>query len=66
MGLIFLHALWDLETVLLVTDSNAAILSGSEIAFRSPLLVWVSTLVLFMVPAYVWLTYPRVKARLGG
>lgn len=66
VGLIFLHALWDLETVLLVTDSNAAILSGSEIAFRSPLLVWVSTLVLFMVPAYVWLIYPRVKARLGG
>ncbi len=61
VGLIILHALWDLETVLLVADSNAAILSGSEIAFRSPLLVWVGTLVLFLVPVYLWKVYPRVK-----
>ena len=66
VGLIFLHALWDLETVLLVADSNAAILSGGEMAFTSPLLVWVGTLVLFLVPVYVWLIYPRLKARLDG
>ena len=60
--MIFLHALWDLETMLLVADSNAAILNGSEMVFKSPLLVWLGTLVLFLVPVYVWKVYPRVKA----
>ena len=62
VGLILLHGLWDLETVLLVADSNAAILSGGEIAFKSPLLVWLGTLVLFLVPVYVWKLHPLVKA----
>src|SRR5512141_1552263 len=30
LGLVVLHALWDLETVLLVADSNAAILGSGK------------------------------------
>jgi membrane protease YdiL (CAAX protease family) len=66
VGLILLHGLWDLETVLLVTDSNAAILSGGVIAFKSDLLVWLGTVVLVLVPVYAWKIYPWVAAKLGG
>lgn len=66
VGLIILHALWDLETVLLVADSNAAILDLETITFRSELLVWLGTLLLVLVPVYVWKLHPWVVARLGG
>jgi membrane protease YdiL (CAAX protease family) len=66
VGLILLHGLWDLETVLLVTDSNAAILSGGVIAFKSELLVWLGTVLLVLVPVYVWKLHPWVAAKLGG
>jgi hypothetical protein len=55
-----------LETVLLVTDSNAAILSGGVIAFKSELLVWLGTVLLVLVPVYVWKLHPWVAAKLGG
>jgi len=64
VGLIILHALWDLETVLLVADSNAAILNLNEITFKSELLIWLGTLLLVLVPVYVWKLHPQVIARL--
>jgi len=65
VGLIILHALWDLETVLLVADSNAAILDLEAFTFRSELLIWLGTLLLVLVPVYVWKLHPWVAARLG-
>ena len=65
VGLIILHGLWDLQTVLLVADSNAAILNAGEITFKSELLVWLGTLLLGMVPVYVWKLHPLVQAKLS-
>ena len=65
IGLIILHGLWDVETVLLVTDSNAALLNAAAMSFKSELLVWSGTLLLILVPLYVGLLYPRLIARMG-
>jgi hypothetical protein len=37
-----------------------------EITFKSPLLVWLGTALLVLVPVYVWKLHQRVVARLGG
>jgi len=61
VGLIALHALWDLETVGLVADSNAAILNPSAISFRYPILVWLGTILLILVPIYLGWIHPRIE-----
>lgn len=59
VGLIFLHGLWDLQTVLLVSDSNAEILDVSEISFANPVGVWLGAAMLYGVPIYLWLLHPQ-------
>lgn len=66
LGLILLHGLWDLQTVLLVSESNAAILDPGEISFKSEPLIWLGTLLLLLVPVYVWKFHSRVQARLAA
>ena len=62
LGLIILHALWDIETVVLVSGSNAEILDEiKNISFTNLALVWIGTLLLFGVPLYVWLLHPRLE-----
>jgi len=65
VGLIILHGLWDLETVLLVADSNAQIFSSLDVQFASPLGVWVGFALLVLTPVYVWKVHPLVVRRLG-
>ena len=58
LGLILLHALWDLETVWLVAGSNAQVLGDlSQITFTSRLLAALGTLLLVLVPLYLWKGY---------
>jgi hypothetical protein len=62
LGLIVFHGLWDLETVWLVSDSNAQTLGNlSRITFTNPALVWLGTLLLFLVPVYLWKIHPLIK-----
>jgi membrane protease YdiL (CAAX protease family) len=58
VGLIVLHGLWDLETVWLVSDSNAAIFSPGAISFRYPALVNLGTVLLLLVPVYLAWIHP--------
>ena len=60
VGLIVVHALWDLETILLVADSNADILASGTLAFRNLAGIYLGTVLLFAVPLYLWLLHPRL------
>ena len=60
VGLIVLHGLWDLQSVLLVAESNAEIIDGLEVTFSNPAMVWLGTALLVLVPVYVWLLHPRL------
>jgi membrane protease YdiL (CAAX protease family) len=60
VGLIILHGLWDLQTVLLVAESNAEIVNSLEVSFSNPALVWLGTVLLVLVPVYVGVIHPRV------
>lgn len=65
VGLIVLHALWDLETLGLVSDSNVAIFNQGIISFRYPVLVWLGTALLLLIPIYLGWVHPRfVRVRL--
>jgi len=67
LGLIVLHALWDLQSALLAPPlgDNAQILAQGRPAFTQPALVGLGTALLVLVPLYLWLVYPRLKGRLG-
>jgi membrane protease YdiL (CAAX protease family) len=58
IGLIGLHALWDLETVWLVSDANTAILNGGVISIRYQSLAGLGTVFLLIVPVYLAWIYP--------
>jgi membrane protease YdiL (CAAX protease family) len=67
VGLIILHALWDLENALLVSDTNAEILSPENIASmhqtitQHQILVLTGTILMLVVPVYLWFVHPRVE-----
>jgi membrane protease YdiL (CAAX protease family) len=63
LGLIVLHGLWDLQAVLLVSDSNAKVLSWGrpEIPHLGWMLVGLGLMV--SVPVYLWVVYPRLRGR---
>ena len=63
IGLIVIHALWDLETTWLVSDSNAELLNPERFSFKYPAMIWVGTILLILVPAYLWKIYPLVQQR---
>lgn len=60
VGLIVLHALWDLETLGLVSDSNVAIFNQGITSFRYPVLVWLGFVLLLLVPVYLMWIHPRI------
>jgi membrane protease YdiL (CAAX protease family) len=61
LGLIVLHALWDLETVWLINDSNTAILDIKNISIASPAVAWMGFVLLLLVPAYLLWGYPHME-----
>jgi membrane protease YdiL (CAAX protease family) len=63
LGLIVIHALWDLETVLLVADSNAEIISPGMFTFKNPTMIWMGTILLILTPIYLWKLYPILERR---
>jgi len=63
LGLIVIHAVWDLETVLLVADSNAEILSPGMFSLRDQTMIWLGTTLLILVPIYLWKIYPVIQRR---
>ena len=64
MGLIVLHALWDLETVLLVADSSDVIMkNASQIVFTYPVLVWLGFAFVLLPPAYLIWIHPYLIRR---
>jgi membrane protease YdiL (CAAX protease family) len=65
LGLIVIHALWDLETSLLVADSNAELLNPERFSFNNPAMIWMGTLLLILVPVYLWKIYPLLHQRRG-
>jgi len=67
LGLIGLHALWDLQSALLVPSlgDSVQILARGRPAFNQPALVGLGTALLVLVPLYLWLVYPRLKGRFG-
>jgi hypothetical protein len=63
LGLIVIHALWDLETVLLVADSNAEILGPGMFLLRTQTMIWLGTILLILTPIYLWKIHPIVQRR---
>lgn len=61
LGLIVLHGLWDLETTLLVADSNTEILSPGKFSFANPAVIWLGTVLLILAPVYLWKIHPLVE-----
>jgi membrane protease YdiL (CAAX protease family) len=61
VGLIVLHALWDLESILLVAGDNSTLFSQGYPSVTSPGLLWLGTALLVLTPLYVWLIHPKVK-----
>ena len=61
LGLIVLHGLWDLETVLLVADSNAAIFDAGSITFTHQGWILLGMALLLLVPAYLLWGHPLVE-----
>lgn len=62
LGLIVFHGLWDLESAWLVSDSNAQVLENVyQITYTNLTLVILGTVLLFLVPLYLWKIYPLIK-----
>ena len=59
VGLIVLHGLWDLESILLVASDNSAIFSHGYPAIASHAFLLLGTALLVLTPLYVWLIHPR-------
>ncbi len=61
LGLIILHALWDLQSTLLVANDSAAILAQGQPELTQPLLTWIGLALLVFVPLYLWLIHPHFQ-----
>jgi membrane protease YdiL (CAAX protease family) len=60
IGLILLHGVYDLETVLLVSNSNAQIISQGRPGILSPLGIGLGLALMVFTPVYFWLIHPAV------
>lgn len=60
IGLILLHGLFDLETVLMVADSNQAVLNAGSPALLHPGMMLLGLALLLLLPFYLWLIHPRL------
>jgi len=65
LGLVILHALWDLQSTLLVSNDNAAILAQDQPEIAQPAFTWIGLGLLVLVPLYLWLIHPRLQRRLN-
>ena len=61
LGLILLHGLWDLESILLVADSNAEILSPGNYSLSNQTVTGLGTVLLILVPVYLWKLHPLIE-----
>jgi len=66
LGLILIHGLWDLETVLLVASSNEQILSIGRPEIPHPFLVILGLVLMLIVPLYLGWLHPRLAHSNGG
>lgn len=60
LGLILIHGLWDLQSVLLVAESNQQVLNAERIQFIHPAWVLVGLLMMLFPAFYLWLIHPRI------
>ncbi len=60
VGLIVLHALWDLENVFPVFDVNLALQNPGSLGFRYPVGIWLGTALLVLTPVYLLWVHPRL------
>ena len=65
LGLIVLHALWDLESALLVSDANSENAANlQQVNLPHPVLAWVGFILMLAVPLYLWLFYGRIAKKM--
>jgi membrane protease YdiL (CAAX protease family) len=62
LGLIVIHALWDLQAVWLVASSNADILTVIPPTIPHPILLTVGLALMLLVPIYLWKVSPIFQA----
>jgi membrane protease YdiL (CAAX protease family) len=60
-GLIVLHGLWDLETVWLVSSSNAEILNLGNLSLTNKTYIGLGTVLLLIVPVYLAWFHPLIE-----
>jgi membrane protease YdiL (CAAX protease family) len=65
LGLILVHGLYDLETVLLVSDSSQEILDLSRLAIGDLFQAYLGFAVMLGVPLYLWKIHPQMGRLLG-
>lgn len=58
VGLILLHGLYDLESVLLVAEDNVKIISAGRPEISQPLLIYLGLGLMLAVPIYLWKLHP--------
>ena len=63
VGLVLLHGVWDLESVLLVASDNTALLSSGYPQIASWGLLWLGTALLLLTPLVVWLVHPSPRGK---
>jgi membrane protease YdiL (CAAX protease family) len=61
LGLILVHGLYDLETVLLVSNSSQEILDLNRLAIGNLFQAYLGFAVMLCVPLYLWKLHPRVE-----
>jgi membrane protease YdiL (CAAX protease family) len=61
VGLIVLHGFWDLETVWLVSASNAEIFNFGNLTLTNRTLIGLGTVLLLIVPVYLAWVHPRLE-----
>ena len=59
-GLIIIHGLWDLQTVLQISSSNAQILALGRPDIPYPVLTVIGLGLMVFVPIFLWKLYPRL------
>jgi membrane protease YdiL (CAAX protease family) len=65
LGLIVLHALWDLQSVLLVSGFNNDIYSVDRTDIIHPLWIILGYAMMLIVAVYLWKVHPMVSSMFG-
>lgn len=64
LGIIFIHGLYDLETIFLVGNSNAEILGSGQPGFSNVSVMLSGWVFMIFVPIYLWLIHPYFQRRI--